>query len=299
MIQILEEYKAHINRLTEKYKEKNMELTIEKLKAFKKRLKLSKKRIPKIGKTLGEKKDPEKVWDKLNTYFETPSSYVLQELQQKGEDELPFTSLLNLYALNRLSAIAKMLLYCKQNNILPQQFGEGRTPQRIKGWHKMTKITAITYGPLMDSYKDSYLDNKGKCYPLPNELNYLLSLEPSSVPEEITRLKLMLTSQVDYTKSQTEIELQHITTKNKQLLHSLMERVEEPKIVLSYNDVRMQEKYKEIIPAMKRKHANTIKKEKRLMKCLKANDNEKIGNRESPSTSSKTVQEEVVNPSAV
>lgn len=299
MIQMLEEYKTHINRLAERYEEKNMELAIKKLKAFKKRLKLSKKRVPKTGKGIGEKRDPKRVWDKLNIHFEIPSSYILQELKERGEDELPLNNLLNLYAVNRLSAIAKMLLYCKQNNIQPQSFKEGRTPQRIKGWHKMSKITAITYGPLMDFYEDSYLDNKGMCYPLPDELDYLLSLEPNNIAEEITRLKLMLDSQVDYTKLQIEIELERITTTNKHLLNSLMERVEETKILMSHNDVRVQEKYKEIIPAMKRKHENTAKKEKRLLKCIKSDSDEKIGDTESPSASSKTMQEEVVNASIV
>lgn len=301
LIQILEEYKTAINRLVDRFEQKNMELTIERLKAYKKRSKLSKKRTAKIMKCIGEKKDTEKVWDKLNAHFEYSPSYILEQLQETPEEELQFSSLLNLHAINRLSAIAKMIQYCKENKIELKQFKEGRTPQRIKGWHKMSKITAITYGPIMESYQDTYLDNKGRCYPLLSELDYLMSLNPSAIGEEITRLKVMLNKQKDCNKPDKELELERISMHNKELLACLIKRNDESKRLISHSDAKVQEKYEEIKPTMKRKHENVMKKEKRMMKFMKVDlcDGDKTSNRTSPTGSIETMQEELINPSHV
>lgn len=301
LIQILEEYKTLINRLVDRFEQKNMELTIENLKAYKKRSKLSKKRITKTMKCMGEKKDTEKVWDKLNSYFEFSPSCILEQLQERPEEELQFSSLLSLHAINRLSAIAKMIQYCRENKIKLKQFKEGRTPQRIKGWHKMSKITAITYGPLTESYQDTYLDKKGKCYPLLSELDYLMSLNLDTIGEEITRLKVMLNRQKECNKSNRELELERISIGNKQSLTCLIKKNDESKRLISHNDVKIQKMYEEIKPAMKRKHENVAKKEKRMMKFMKADlcGGDKTSNRNSPTGSIETMQEELINPSHV
>eukprot|EP00826_Nyctotherus_ovalis_P059607 TRINITY_DN8304_c0_g1_i5.p1 TRINITY_DN8304_c0_g1~~TRINITY_DN8304_c0_g1_i5.p1 ORF type:complete len:311 (-),score=59.87 TRINITY_DN8304_c0_g1_i5:18-950(-) len=295
MIELLEEYKTLISRLAERCEEGGMDQAVEKLKVFKKRLKLSKKKIPKTVKMVGEKKDSGKVWDKLNTYFETASPHILQQLQQSPGLSFNF---LNLHAINRLSAIAKMIQYCSTSNMELKRFKEGRTPQRIKAWHKMSKITAITYGSPAEIYKESYVDHTGVCYPLLREMDYLLSLNSEAVVDEIAILKGLLKTEGACVRLETEVELERVSASNKLLLNTLMERVREAKEV-ACGDAKVQSRYREIIPAMKRKHENLVKKERRLLRFMELKTvgdscaNDKASTRKSPSGSLETMQEDL------
>ena len=193
-----------------------------------------------------------------------------------------------------------MIQYCRENRIEFNEFKEGRTPQKIRGWHKMNKITATANGSSIME-KSSYLDNKGMCYPLLDEMDYLLSLNGDTINEEILRLRKILVDpkHVQYSINGEE-ELKRIAENNRSLLIEVRKRLEtKGKACIGDNNLdRMCEKYNDMIPAMKRKHENLIKKERRILKTVGLGNkseyiDEKMKNGRSPSGNSETMQEEL------
>eukprot|EP00826_Nyctotherus_ovalis_P048810 TRINITY_DN5791_c0_g1_i24.p1 TRINITY_DN5791_c0_g1~~TRINITY_DN5791_c0_g1_i24.p1 ORF type:complete len:398 (-),score=77.27 TRINITY_DN5791_c0_g1_i24:13-1206(-) len=123
------------------------------------------------------------LWTQLNLYFlqpnqETKSSLLhFQSVQYHNNLPIQF---LNMFAVNRLSAIAKMLQYCADNGTTVAEFMDDRTYQKVKARLKRAE-EAVLMG-----------DAKEVVCPSLEEVDFLLSLGKENVADAIGVLKLSL-----------------------------------------------------------------------------------------------------------
>lgn len=227
------------------------------------------------------KEDAENFYREISQYFDTqnrdPENEMLKiDLLRNNYENIEENTeqILNIFAINRLSAIAKMKQFCKDCGVEMRKFGEIRVQQKIRGWHKMHKITAgkFSVDPIFNN-EDSmwvceFLDNEGICYPLIDELEYLLTLDIDNLETEFKILKnLILNPTKKYPTSELEQEFSRVSTRNSEIRNKIFDRllVEKTELLMRPYLVQIEKKYDEIIPAMKRKHDKILKKEEKSL----------------------------------
>ncbi len=133
------------------------------------------------------------VWAQVDAYFwqiSPETRAALDSLTMTAEELDPVifrAGLLNMHAVNRLAAVAKMLEYCRENKMGVAQFMEDRTYQKVRSRQRQ------------EGAADSLVN-----YPSPEELDYLLRLGQSRVEDTILQLKSLLTVSDDSQLSETE-----------------------------------------------------------------------------------------------
>ena len=301
-ISALEEYKACVKRYMEECENKGVDAIYMKAK----RIADSSQKTKGGKKKAMHKEDSERVWDEVEKwYFDKPSIELLEKLKRIdiGMGSAQPVILLNMAAVNRLAGIAKMAQYCVDNGVSLEKFKEGRVSQKIRAWHKMHRITSV--GHMTDGEEGgiaSYMDHEGLCYPLLEELDYLLELEVDSIQEEITRRKSSLFSPPEpVPDSVAEHFLQTVSARNKVLLEKISSKLSEDSSVESNEGTTdnntVLEKYQTLIPAMKRRREYALKKEKRAIKLIEGKTAESVkmgGGVKSPSGGSETAQDDQI-----
>ncbi len=323
LIGLLEEYKACVKKFVAEFEtegtscgskmpSKKQSTTKDGKQSMSKAIR--KKTHNKKSKGTYSKEEVEKVWAELNHYFDSTPFEILDELRPAGT-LTDFPNLLNMYAVNRLAAIAKMLQYCSDNNLDPSKFKEGRVCQKIRAWHKMHKITSGGSDGSKDEFCISpYTDHEGICYPLLEELEYLLSLDLDSLPAEIAALKAVLAAPCTKSANETDTEeiLRSVSERNQQLISKMKAlaaaetKVEnDPGTGSEKMETKenIEKEYQSLIPAMKRKREYSLRKERKAERLMTAT-NSKTGSSivtvtdqktacvKSPSRNSETAQEE-------
>ena len=232
-------------------------------------------------KTLGLKADEiasvnsheeeEKLWHKADSFLMGLTPDVFQAFRSLSKVPLTATTCqakfpsLNMHAVNRLSAILKMFKYCQDTNSDIATF-QGRVKVYSKGY---TKTAKPFDGSMEDSLKrESY-------YPKLSEFEYLLSLKPEQIEEEIFRLRsLILESDEEYQphitldKDEADLEkkLGETTESNKSLQALIWSRAEAQKKVVprgcdSNKGSKILKRFKQMIPALKRKREVQLREE--------------------------------------
>ena len=223
-----------------------------------------------IGKEAkGAKGQGDKVWAEVGRYFADVRPELVAVFHSLGERGTDLSSVMNMCAVNRLAAIAKMLQYCKDTNTNPQKFKEGRVFQKIRAWHKIHKITSAEH-PLNPSLYSAcvtpYTDKEGACYPLMEELDYLQALDIDNLEEETTKLKTLLLKNAQDTWHE-ESEFTTLVSRNRELMHGIEERIrDEPRKVAQ--NAKIVEEYGALVPSMKHRRESAMKKEKKVLKSL-------------------------------
>jgi len=226
-----EEYKDYVSHILNKRKETNIELIITQAKrnahnsskVNKRKMKLSEQ--PHIDDHK-EKEESTRIWKRMDCYFSLSYISLINDLIHLQEIDLNFPQTLNMFAMNRIAAILKMIQYCKDNDIELKDFQKSRVSQKIRGWHKMAKIAAVTHNSRTESTgKRNYMDKKGMCYPLIDELKYLLAIKEDKLMDEIVMLKSLLFASIDgHKESEKEHQLKEVMLNNKQLLKLILKR---------------------------------------------------------------------------
>ena len=163
------------------------------------------------------------VWNAINSYFTPIHSDVRRDIKSlisssNEEFHKEEFELLNIVAVNRLSAIAKMLQYCNENKIAVGNFMKDRIEQKLKTRLKQKKL----------------LDHSiqiNETLPTMNEVSYLSSIKNSNINFVIDTLKYSLlnwNSKLEPTIDRytyLENNLKIITNKNNSRLKLLQERI--------------------------------------------------------------------------
>jgi len=190
-----------------------------------------------------------KLWSKPNVYFVSLSSKLIDQLQELSTIDTSFASFpfLNMYAINRLSAILRALRYCRDENInydLFQAF--------IRKDHK--KYLAMMRIPGGNGVV--------RTYPNSSEFEYLLSLKKENLVNEINYLcTLIITGGTqDFSSYQKEQllkkEIEATVKRNLELEEIMRERM--------LNRPITKRKYSQNTINESRKYIDSIKKKKEL-----------------------------------
>ncbi len=135
------------------------------------------------------------VWLQLAPYFQPLSAEVESaaqcaavSLSRPQEDDM-----LNLHAINRLAAIAKMQQYCFDRHMTPEQFRDGRTTQKLRAFLQQHKHLSESKGARRRS---TFAPEKEAAwfYPSQEELEYLLALGTTELTQTVTQLLAMVSS---------------------------------------------------------------------------------------------------------
>ena len=170
-----------------------------------------------IGKPNSKKERYNVIWNTFDTFFSFVeleiSDMIERMLKEEYEVEELKDEVLNMYAVNRLAAVAKMLQYCIDNGMTINEFVEKRTYQKIKA--RLNQRKSIGSAESCDS---SYL-------PGLDEFDYLISIGKYNLDLTIDLLKNQLSSWCRGTESGMERELKVIALKNRMLLESIKSRI--------------------------------------------------------------------------
>ena len=269
LISILEKYKIEVQKTSIKYDDEKTNTIVTKLKLWlAESIPFKRKDNKKITVNTWNitTKGPDKIWDNTDAYFSSVPHHVIE--QNKFFGDINFPQILNMYAINRLSAILKMVQYCDDNGILYCEFKEGRILQKVLGLYKMKNA-------------DSFAKDSEYFYPSPTEMEYLMSLEPKKILDEISRLKIILFAyEQTYEETTQDIILKNLGERNKTLMGRIFNRIKtEAPSQMKLDDLTQSqiesnsliEKYTEMIPGMKRMHENLMKIEKGQGRQLKSN----------------------------
>ena len=115
------------------------------------------------------------MWKRLDQYFEDIDTNPLERLLPIPKEKQEERTFLNMEAVNRLAAIAKMLQYCDEKKINVTEFVEDRTYQKVKAKLKQSVVDNNTYKLIY-------------C-PSLEEIPYLLSIETEFLGKIIDCLK--------------------------------------------------------------------------------------------------------------
>lgn len=208
------------------------------------------------GKYLSKRKNIKKrdkdIWAQLNLYFMGIGENIkttLNTLTTSLPQPEPCIQFLNMFVINRLSAIAKMLQYCLDNGITVAEFMEDRTYQKIKA--RLKRIDEVSSGGIEALYCPSL-----------DEIPFLLSLRGENIENIINGLKSSITFQhTSITSPRSEEELKIISDKNKNIVRNVIEKIIEAKD----NDMPRTE-IKDIICKIRKKHKRGRKNEKKKPK---------------------------------
>jgi len=158
------------------------------------------------------------IWTQLNLWFMGISENMKGSLDSiiltLPNSKIPI-QFLNVAAINRLSAIAKMLQYCLNNGITVAEFMEDRTYQKIKARLKRMEKTGTS-----GSNKDTMY------YPSLDEIPYLLSLRNDNVEIVVNQLKsnIILLHNTN-TSLRNEEELQRVWSRNRRIIEKMKKKI--------------------------------------------------------------------------
>ena len=177
------------------------------------------------------------LWTQIEPYFyelspeaENAFSALLSEESQSPAVKAQAAGLLNMFAVNRLSAIAKMLQYCKDNKLTTTEFMEDRTYQKIKSRYKQQCSSAI-FGKLTFGTTTSHFHAENMSCPALDEIDYLLSIGKDRLDSTISYLKAVLVSPAESfsnyfrTLPVIEQEFSTISSKNRSIFKKISDKI--------------------------------------------------------------------------
>lgn len=222
--------------------------------------------IKEYVKSLGGKESP---WMQSEYFSRIPKTIIdcFREINEQSckDGEIPF---LSLYAVNRLTAIAKMLNYCQDSRIDVQQFQQGRTKQKIAALQSRRKS-------FLEEQRIFHTENSiiEESFFSLEELDYLLNLNLSKLDQIIDSLKSTLLS-----SSNGEMK-DEIMIRENLLETCLRQRHEKTEVLIqkissetnqvgeSISDEIIRE-YLEIVPRMMKKRERKMVEEQRILKKM-------------------------------
>ena len=156
------------------------------------------------------------IWTQLNLWFMDINEDMKRSLDSiistLPNSKIPI-QFLNVAAINRLSAIAKMLQYCLNNGITVDEFMKDRTYQKIKARLKRMERTDISGG------------NKGTMYyPSLDEIPYLLSLRNDNIEIVVDQLKSNIIL-LHNTYLRNEEELERVWSRNRRIIGKMKKKI--------------------------------------------------------------------------
>ncbi len=147
------------------------------------------------------------IWLRIAPYFQTISAEVERAVSGLWADTIPFQScvlpgdsrILNMHAINRIAAIAKMEQYCFDTHTSVEQFQEGRTAQKLKALlhqHKCAVESHVSFSS-KGHHRPSTFSPNGKStsaaepwvYPSLDDMDYLLGIDRNRLEEVMEELK--------------------------------------------------------------------------------------------------------------
>ncbi len=191
------------------------------------------------------------------------------------------TKPLPLYAINRLSAIAKMLQYCKESRIDLEQFQKGRIRQKISALQLQRKC--LREDPRLypkhstfyqgNGHSNGTTDHDSLSYPpTQDELDYLLGLDVSQIDWIITELKDCLYSgnspatDTEMGFSSKEAELFSLTIKQQARHRDILRKIFAEKSRVRYHSDHLVKRYLKLLPVMQRKHDKRFAEEQKILR---------------------------------
>jgi len=193
-------------------------------------------------------KKQQHIWTYLNLCFmdiNEDIKSILQKLRNSNSTSEMNTYLLNMNAINRLSAIAKMLQYCLDNGTTVAEFMDNRTYQKIKARFKRIEETALLTGAAKEKIYCPSLD----------EIPFLLLLGKDNVESTFNTLKNNVTSFISTSTLNREEELKAVSERNKKIMSKLNERINQAKEIpqIEISPIVYRKRYKKIKRKRKRK----------------------------------------------
>jgi hypothetical protein len=188
------------------------------------------------------------IWEATNEYFLKLSSECIENLERLSSVDISSNglSLLNMFAVNRLSAILRALRYCRDNDINYYTFQVFIRDNR-KEYLAMLRNSADN--------RDGALG----VYPEIREVEYLLSLRKENIISEINNLCTMLTNEQtqDFNTWQQELSLEKkveaIAKQNHELVAQIKERILNNPVAKTTNDKIIIDEYRTYISSLKKR----------------------------------------------
>eukprot|EP00831_Metopus_contortus_P077942 TRINITY_DN743_c0_g2_i1.p1 TRINITY_DN743_c0_g2~~TRINITY_DN743_c0_g2_i1.p1 ORF type:complete len:412 (+),score=60.81 TRINITY_DN743_c0_g2_i1:58-1293(+) len=186
-----------------------------------------------IKKHSSEPQEEETIWTCIDQYFIPTNLHTAAEFKRLlhfgSADELQTPHLLNLGAINRIAALAKMLQYCQETGTPLRKFREGRITQRIVAWHKVhnTENSDWCYNKIT---KGRSVDEE--YFPLVEEMKYLINLDVSTISLEKEKLQASLIDNGDFKEteklmSSIEVRLAEIAQKGSEVRSKVLKSMGE------------------------------------------------------------------------
>eukprot|EP00826_Nyctotherus_ovalis_P010476 TRINITY_DN12758_c0_g1_i8.p1 TRINITY_DN12758_c0_g1~~TRINITY_DN12758_c0_g1_i8.p1 ORF type:complete len:355 (+),score=99.26 TRINITY_DN12758_c0_g1_i8:193-1257(+) len=164
-------------------------------------------------------------WAQINLYFLGMDQDIKSSLDRlalalpHSEANVQF---LNIVAISQLSAIAKMLQYCLDNEITVAEFMNDRTYQKIKA--RLKQMEEPVLGAPLGTAKEKLH------YPSLEEIPFLLSLRNGDIGSIISGLKNNITFPHSvHIPLKCEEELREVAARNKRIIAKISERIEKTK----------------------------------------------------------------------
>lgn len=223
--------------------------------------------------------ESERVWARVDDFFLGITQEVVTDLERLNAASLRTDSgkagLLNMYAVNRLAAILKMIKYCNDMRIDLPTFHTIAVDHRLNG----LKLARGANVAVTASY-----------FIAPGELKYLAAL-PAELDSETARLASLLLSTEQNAGERDNAELKErlrkVAQRNVELRSRMMGRItarrEVPRPLPDSSG--LEKKYRQLIPAMKRRRAKELKREKNAANEVEDRHTEVEGTHEPASSS--------------
>eukprot|EP00826_Nyctotherus_ovalis_P002035 TRINITY_DN10386_c0_g1_i4.p1 TRINITY_DN10386_c0_g1~~TRINITY_DN10386_c0_g1_i4.p1 ORF type:complete len:465 (+),score=93.75 TRINITY_DN10386_c0_g1_i4:227-1621(+) len=221
---------------------------------------------------LGGKHSP---WLQEEYFVRVPLS-VVQNLHAtaKGSSNLDNVEFLSLHAVNRLSAIAKMLNYCKEQTVSLIQFKKGRTKQKLAALRSQHKLLANEHP---NSSSTSSTSAAADYYPSSEELGYLCGLDVGKLCEVVAELKGRICARSGKSEREEVMEryFEHYLEGSKERKEKIVRSVVLEEAANDRGvDNELVERYSKLIPSMKKKRETILAEEQRQLRKLKTKDDQ-------------------------
>ena len=215
--------------------------------------------------TLGSK--GKNVWAQLEPFFASISDDVQSAFDsllepQNFPEPMHDGQFLNVYAINRLCAIAKMLLYCQENEVGIPQFMEDRTYQKIKARQKQRAGEESIYFPTAEEVDYLLCVGKERANQVMAELKEII-LRGKTRDEEMTKLVGVIEGEIN-----TVVEKKANVMEKMEL--RIKERQQEFAKTEDYKE--LQEKYLKLSPGIRKRKKRHRTNGKKGMKKSKEED---------------------------
>lgn len=209
-------------------------------------------------------------------YFVPVPLSVAQNLHATAKESIGLNNmeLLSLHAVNRLSAIAKMLHYCKKQRISLSQFKQGRTKQKLAALRSQRELLASEHS---SSDITSSTSAAADYYPSSEELEYLFELEAEELQGVVAELKGRICARSGKSEREEMVERclercleESRERKEKVVRGCVLEKAASDKGV----ENELVERYSRLIPSMKKKRETIQAEEQRRLRKLRAKDDQ-------------------------